>query len=71
MAVVTGNRRGRGLFMFVGFFASGVVGNLFDPARLDVFTGPWVQFLAVITAAVTGIVATIQNYQTVTKGDEL
>jgi hypothetical protein len=51
-----------GLFLLLGFFASGAVGNLFDPSRLGVLVGAWVQFLAVI-AALAGIVATIQNYR--------
>jgi uncharacterized membrane protein len=52
-----------GLFLLVGFFGSGAVGNLLDPSRLGVFTGAWVQFLAVIAAVVAGIVATVQNYR--------
>ena len=53
---------GVGLFLLVGFFASGAVGSLLDPSRLGVFIGAWVQFLAVIVALVAGIVATVQNY---------
>jgi hypothetical protein len=52
-----------GLFLLVGFFASGAVGNLLDPSRLGVFAGAWVQCLAVIAAVVAGIGATIQNYR--------
>ena len=52
-----------GLFLFVGFFASGAVGNLLDLNRLGVFIGAWIQFLAVIVAAVTGIIATVQHYR--------
>ena len=52
-----------GLFLLVGFFASGAVGNLLDPSRLGVLIGAWVQFLAVIAAVVAGIVATVQNYR--------
>jgi hypothetical protein len=52
-----------GLFLFVGFFASGAVGNLLDLSRLGVFIGAWIQFLAVIVTAVAGIVATVQNYR--------
>ena len=52
-----------GLFLLVGFFASGAVGNLLDPSRLGVSIGAWVQFLAVIVAVVAGIVATVQNYR--------
>lgn len=51
-----------GLFLLVGFFASGAVGSLLDPSRLGVFVGAWVQFLAVIVTVVAGIVATAQNY---------
>jgi hypothetical protein len=51
-----------GLFLFVGFFASGAVGNLLDLSRLGVCIGAWIQFLAVIVTAVAGIVATVQNY---------
>ena len=50
-----------GLFLLVGFFASGAVGSLLDPSRLGVSIGAWVQFLAVIVAVVAGIVATVQN----------
>ena len=52
-----------GLFLLVGFFASGAVGNLLDPSRLGVSIGAWVQFLAVIVTVVAGIVATVQNYR--------
>ncbi len=52
-----------GLFLLVGFFASGAVGSLLEPSQLGVFVGAWVQFLAVIVAAVAGIAATIQNYR--------
>ncbi len=52
-----------GLFLLVGFFASGAVGSLLDPSRLGVFIGAWVQFLAVIAAVVAGIVAAVQNYR--------
>jgi hypothetical protein len=52
-----------GLFLLVGFFASGAVGSLLDPSRLGVLVGAWVQFLAVIVAVVAGIVATVQNYR--------
>jgi len=52
-----------GLFLLVGFFASGAVGSLLEPSELGVFVGAWVQFLAVIVAFVAGIAATIQNYR--------
>jgi hypothetical protein len=53
-----------GLFLLVGFFASGAVGNLLDPSRFGVLVGAWIQFLSVIVAVVAGTVATIQNYRT-------
>jgi hypothetical protein len=53
-----------GLFLLVGFFASGAVGSLLEPSELGVFLGAWVQFLAVIVAVVAGIVAVSQNYRT-------
>ena len=52
-----------GLFLLVGFFASGAVGSLLNPSRLGVLIGAWVQFLAVILAVVAGIFATVQNYR--------
>ena len=52
-----------GLFLFVGFFASGALGNLLDPSRLGVLVGAWIQFLALIVAVAGGLVATIQNYR--------
>jgi uncharacterized membrane protein len=53
-----------GLFMFVGFFASGAVSNLSDPSRFGVLVGAWIQFLAVIAVIVAGGVATTRNYGT-------
>jgi hypothetical protein len=53
-----------GLFMFVGFFPSGAVSNLFDPSRFGVLVGAWIQFLAVIAVIVAGGVATTRNYGT-------
>ena len=50
-----------GLFLLVGFFASGAVGNLLEPSRLGVFVGVWIQFMAVIVAVVAGTAATLQN----------
>jgi hypothetical protein len=51
-----------GLFLLVGFFASGSVASLLAPDRLGVFVGAWVQFLAVIVTVVAGILA-VQNYR--------
>jgi lipoprotein signal peptidase len=52
-----------GLFLFVGFIASGALGNLLDPSRFGVLVGAWIQFLALIVAVAGGLVATIQNYR--------
>ncbi len=52
-----------GLFLLVGFFASGSVGSLLAPDRSGVFVGAWVQSLAVIVTVVAGIVAAAQNYR--------
>lgn len=53
-----------GLFLFVGFFASGAVDVLLDPSQLGVLVGAWIQFLALIATVVAGIAATIQNFRT-------
>ena len=53
-----------GLFLLVGFFASGAVVSLLEPSQLGVFLGAWIQVLAVTVAVVTGIVAVSQNYRT-------
>jgi hypothetical protein len=52
-----------GVFMLVGFFATGALINLVDPARMGVMAGAWVQFIAVLATTVTGIVAVVQNYR--------
>jgi hypothetical protein len=52
-----------GLFLLVGFFASGSVGSLLAPDQSGVFVGAWVQFLAVIVTVVAGILAAVQNYR--------
>ncbi len=57
-----------GLFLLVGFFASGAVGSLLDPSRSGVLIGAWIQFLAVIVVVVAGIVAALQNYRIRTSG---
>jgi hypothetical protein len=53
-----------GLFLFVGFFASGTAGRLLDPIQFGQFVGVWVLFLAAIVAVIVGTTATIQNFQT-------
>ncbi len=52
-----------GLFLLVGFFASGAVGSLLDLSWLGVIIGAWIQFLAVMVAVVARVVATVQNYR--------
>lgn len=52
-----------GLFLLIGFFASGAVSNLFDPSRFGVFIGAWVQFLGVLVAVLAGILAVTRNYR--------
>lgn len=52
---------GVGLFLLVGFFASGAVANLLDPTRPGVLIGAWIQFLAVFVVIVAGIIAVMQN----------
>ena len=52
-----------GLFLTFGLFASGASHRLFDPSRLGDSVGLWVQMLAVIVAAITGVIATLHNYR--------
>ncbi len=52
-----------GLFLIVGFFASGQIGPLLDPGWFGRFVGVWVLFLSVVVAFVAGTVATIQNFR--------
>jgi hypothetical protein len=52
-----------GLFLTVGFVASGSVSYLVDAGRPSVLAGAWVELLGVLTALVAGVVATLQNYR--------
>jgi hypothetical protein len=52
-----------GLFLTFGLFASGESRRLLDPSRPGDSVGLWVQMLAVIVAAVAGIITTIHNYR--------
>jgi len=52
-----------GLFLTFGLFASGASHRLFDPSRLGDSVGLWVQMLAVIVAAIAGVIATLHNYR--------
>jgi hypothetical protein len=59
-----------GLFLTFGLFASGASAALFDINKFGVAVGLWIQTLAVIAAAVAGIIATIQNYRSRTSDVE-
>jgi hypothetical protein len=52
-----------GLFLTFGLFASGASHRLFDPSLLGDSVGLWVQMLAVIVAAIAGVIATLHNYR--------
>lgn len=52
-----------GLFLLVGFFASGQIGPLLDPGRFGRFVGVWVLFLSVVVVVVAGTVAALRNYR--------
>jgi hypothetical protein len=55
-----------GVFLTFGLFASGESVRLFDRSQVGLPGAPvglWVQMLAVIVAAVAGVVATVQNYR--------
>ena len=53
-----------GLFLTFGLFASGQSPRLFNWSRLGDSVGLWVQMVAVLNAAVAGIMAMVHNYQT-------
>jgi hypothetical protein len=52
-----------GLFLILGFFASGKSRRLIDTISVGDSVGLWVQMLAVLVAVVAGIIATIYNYR--------
>ncbi len=53
-----------GLFILVGaFIAPGLFDRLGNPGQMGGFVGTWVQTLGLITAVVSGVMATMQNYQ--------
>jgi hypothetical protein len=52
-----------GLFLTIGLFASGRSSRLIDPSHLGDSVGLWVQTLAVIVAAIAGMIATVHNYR--------
>ena len=51
-----------GLFVTVGFVASGGPPNLFGRDGTSVAIGTWIQLLGVLTALVAGVIATRINY---------
>lgn len=51
-----------GLFLLIGFAASGALSNLTVFDQPGVLLGAWIQFLAVIVATVAGIAVTAGNF---------
>jgi hypothetical protein len=51
-----------GLFVTVGFVASGGPPNLFGRDGTSVAIGTWIQLLGVLTALIAGVIATRINY---------
>jgi hypothetical protein len=56
-----------GLFVTVGFVASGGPPNLVGRDGTSVAIGTWIQMAGVLTALIAGVVATRANYRTPTK----
>ena len=52
-----------GLFVTVGFVASGSPPNLFGRDGTSVAIGTWIQLLGVLTALITGVITTRINYR--------
>jgi hypothetical protein len=52
-----------GLFITVGFVASGGPPNLFGQDGTGVATGTWIQMAGVLTALAAGVIATRANYR--------
>jgi hypothetical protein len=52
-----------GLFVTVGFVASGAPPNLFGRDGTSVAIGTWIQLLGVLTALIAGVIATRINYR--------
>jgi hypothetical protein len=57
-----------GLFIVVSYFPSGSAAALFEPGRLGIFAGLWLQFVGSAVAVVAGIVATKRNYRSARQG---
>jgi hypothetical protein len=56
-----------GLFVTVGFVASGGPPNLFGEDGTSVAIGTWIQMAGVLTALIAGVIATRANYRKPTK----
>jgi hypothetical protein len=56
-----------GLFVTVGFVASGGPPNLFGRDGTSVAVGTWIQMAGVLTALIAGVIATRANYRKPTK----
>jgi hypothetical protein len=56
-----------GLFVTVGFVASGGPPNLFGRDGTSVAIGTWIQMAGVLTALIAGVIATRANYRKPTK----
>jgi hypothetical protein len=52
-----------GLFVTVGFVASGGLPNLFGRDGTSVAIGTWIQMTGVLTALIAGVIATRANYR--------
>jgi hypothetical protein len=52
-----------GLFVTVGFVASGGPPNLFGRDGINVAIGTWIQLIGVLTALLAGVIATRINYR--------
>jgi hypothetical protein len=52
-----------GLFVTVGFVASGGPPNLFGRDGTSVAVGTWIQMAGVLTALIAGVIATRANYR--------
>jgi hypothetical protein len=52
-----------GLFLTVGFVASGGPPNLFGREGTTVAIGTWIQMAGVLTALIAGVIATRANYR--------
>jgi len=52
-----------GLFVTVGFVASGGPPNLFGRDGTSVAIGTWIQLIGVLTALVAGVITTRANYR--------